>query len=79
MTAPADPDPLFGNTMRRLRKERGETQEELASRCTFSMGTWSKIERNRSNATWTNIREIIIDGFGITFVEFAKRSKRPND
>jgi transcriptional regulator with XRE-family HTH domain len=58
--------------MRRLREKRGATQEALANKCTFSIGTWSKIERNRSNATWTNIREIILDGFGLTFVEFAK-------
>lgn len=49
------PDPVLAVTLRRLRLERRITQEELAHAVGLTTGSYARIERARSNPTWTTV------------------------
>lgn len=42
---------LVGNKIRKIRKEKGITQEQLAYDCNFEKSTISRIEAGRANLT----------------------------
>jgi transcriptional regulator with XRE-family HTH domain len=71
VTTPADPDPALGATIRRLRKERGQTLESLAFKVGCSVSAWGRIERGQVNATWSNIRKAV-KALELTFTEFGQ-------
>jgi len=44
--------------VRRLRIERGDTQEDLAHRAGLTVAAFARIERGHANPTWTTVRRI---------------------
>ena len=49
---------LFAAHLAKLRKEKGLSQRELASRCDVDFGKISKIESNKANLTLTTLFEL---------------------
>jgi transcriptional regulator with XRE-family HTH domain len=58
VSAPTRPDPALALTLRRLRIERGDTQEDLAHRAGLTVAAFARIERGKANPTWTTVRRI---------------------
>jgi transcriptional regulator with XRE-family HTH domain len=58
MSAPAQADPVLAATLRRLRRERGDTQEDLAHRAGLTVAALARIERGHANPTWTTVTRI---------------------
>ena len=58
VSAPSQPDPALAATLRRMRVERGDTQEELAHRAGLTVAAFARIERGHANPTWTTVRRI---------------------
>jgi transcriptional regulator with XRE-family HTH domain len=54
--APADPN--LGPILRRFRKARGESQEDVAFGSDIAMGTISKIERGKMDPAFSTVRSI---------------------
>lgn len=63
-----DPDQTLAAELRRLRDERGLTQEALAFRANVTLSTLRRIERGQSNPTWTTLVRIA-NALAITPVE----------
>jgi transcriptional regulator with XRE-family HTH domain len=63
-------DRELGRAVRRLREERGLTQEELASRAGTTFGTVSRIESAKSAPAWWTVRKIA-DALGVSMAELA--------
>lgn len=51
-------DQSLAYTIRRLREERGFTQEDIAYAANLTSGTYGHIERGKTNPTWTTIKKI---------------------
>lgn len=49
------PDPTLATVLRRLRRERGLTQEMLAFKAHVTISALSRIERGLSNPVWTTV------------------------
>jgi transcriptional regulator with XRE-family HTH domain len=60
MSAPTKADADLAATIRRLRLERAETQEDLAHRAGLTVAAFARIERGHANPTWTTVRRIAI-------------------
>jgi transcriptional regulator with XRE-family HTH domain len=60
VSAPTQPDPALAATVRRMRVERGETQEDLAHRAGLTVAAFARIERGHANPTWTTVRRIAV-------------------
>jgi transcriptional regulator with XRE-family HTH domain len=58
VSAPIQADRALAVTLRRLRHERGETQEDLAHRAGLTVAAFARIERGHANPTWTTVRRI---------------------
>jgi transcriptional regulator with XRE-family HTH domain len=58
MSAPTQPDPALAATVRRLRVERGDTQEDMAHEAGLTVAAFARIERGHANPTWTTVRRI---------------------
>lgn len=58
MSAPMQADAALAATLRRLRLERGDTQEDLAHRAGLTVAAFARIERGHANPTWTTVRRI---------------------
>ncbi|MHB8241513.1 MAG: helix-turn-helix domain-containing protein [Solirubrobacteraceae bacterium] len=58
MSSPIQADAALAATFRRLRTERGETQEDLAHRAGLTVAAFARIERGHANPTWTTVRRI---------------------
>jgi transcriptional regulator with XRE-family HTH domain len=57
--APSTPaDPMLAAAVRRIRLDRGETQEDVAHNADLTVGAFGKIERGAINPTWTTVRKI---------------------
>jgi transcriptional regulator with XRE-family HTH domain len=52
------PDQTLASELRRLRAERGLTQEALAFRSNVTVSALARIERGLSNPTWTTLVRI---------------------
>jgi transcriptional regulator with XRE-family HTH domain len=63
-------DQALAFTIRRLREERGFTQEDIAYSANLTSGTYGHIERGRTNPTWTTIKKIAT-ALDITLTELA--------
>jgi transcriptional regulator with XRE-family HTH domain len=60
VSAPTQPDPALAATVRRMRVERGDTQEDLAHRAGLTVAAFARIERGHANPTWTTVRRIAV-------------------
>lgn len=58
MSAPVKADAALAATLRRLRTQRGETQEDLAHRAGITVAAYARIERGHANPTWTTVVRI---------------------
>jgi len=58
VSAPTQPDAALAATVRRMRVERGDTQEDLAHRAGLTVAAFARIERGHANPTWTTVRRI---------------------
>ncbi len=58
MSAPVKADAALAATLRGLRTQRGETQEDLAHRAGITVAAFARIERGHANPTWTTVVRI---------------------
>jgi transcriptional regulator with XRE-family HTH domain len=58
MPRPPAPDPTLAAVLRRLREERGLSQEVLAYRAGITSGSLGRIELAQSSPAWATIRQI---------------------
>lgn len=58
VSAPMQADAALAATLRRLRTERGYTQEDLAHRAGLTVAAFARIERGNANPTWTTVTRI---------------------
>jgi transcriptional regulator with XRE-family HTH domain len=63
---------LIGETLRRLRRERGLTLEELGKRAELGRGQLSRIENNKQEATLSTLAKIL-SCQGVSRREFFRR------
>ena len=63
---------LIGETLRRLRRERRLTLEELGERAGLGRGQLSRIENNKQEATFSTLAKIL-DCQGVSRREFFRR------
>jgi DNA-binding XRE family transcriptional regulator len=68
---PATVDPALATVIRRLRKERGVSQQTIASRAGITTGSYAKVENGLSNATWSSVRAIAA-AFDVSIGELAR-------
>jgi DNA-binding XRE family transcriptional regulator len=52
-------DPALAIALRRLRRERGHTQEELAHTAGITVAALTRIERGQTNPRWMTVRRVI--------------------
>jgi transcriptional regulator with XRE-family HTH domain len=52
------PDPALAVVLRRIREERGLTQEGLAFRAGITLGSYAQIELGNSAPAWSTVRRI---------------------
>lgn len=52
------PDQVLASTLRRLRLERNQTQEDLAYSAGITVAGLARIERGQANPRWTTVRSI---------------------
>jgi transcriptional regulator with XRE-family HTH domain len=64
----------LGKAIRRLREERGITQEGLAHEAGSTVATISSIERGRSNPNWGTV-ESIAGALGVSIADLAKAAE----
>jgi transcriptional regulator with XRE-family HTH domain len=62
----------LGETLRRLRKERGKTLEQVGKEARLGRGQLSRIENSRQEATLSTLAKIL-DAEGVTRREFFRR------
>jgi transcriptional regulator with XRE-family HTH domain len=72
-------DQSLAYTIRRLREERGFTQEDIAYAANLTSGTYGHIERGKTNPTWTTIKKIAqaLDISLADLAEAAEAADRP--
>jgi transcriptional regulator with XRE-family HTH domain len=64
------PDPNLAAALRRLRLERGTTQEALAYRSGITTGSLARIELGQASPAWATVRQIAA-ALEVTMVELA--------
>jgi transcriptional regulator with XRE-family HTH domain len=80
VSAPIPADRALAITLRRLRTERGDTQEDLAHRAGLTVAAFARIERGHANPTWTTVRRIAV-ALEITLAalgEAVERARAPS-
>ena len=70
------PDKALASTLRRLRLERNQTQEDLAYSAGITVAGLARIERGQANPRWTTVRSIA-SALDIGMGSWARRSKAP--
>jgi transcriptional regulator with XRE-family HTH domain len=75
MSAPVKADAALAATVRRLRTQRGETQEDLAHRAGITVAAFARIERGHANPTWTTVLRIAA-ALEITLPELGEAVER---
>jgi transcriptional regulator with XRE-family HTH domain len=73
MGQPADPD--LALLIKRLREERGISQEQLAFDAGITISTLSRIERGLNSPGWLTVRRITT-ALGLSLGEFAADLER---
>ena len=68
----AQPDQALATVIRRLRLERGMTQEELAFEANITVSTMNRAELGKNSPTWTTVL-CITAGLGVSLTELAAR------
>ena len=68
-------DPALAATLRRMRIERGDTQEDLAHRAGLTVAAFARIERGSANPTWTTVRRIAV-ALGVSLAALAEAVER---
>jgi transcriptional regulator with XRE-family HTH domain len=58
MPRPPAPDPVLAALLRRLREERGLSQEALAYQAGITAGSLGRIELAQSSPAWATVRQI---------------------
>jgi len=58
VSASVQPDSALADTLRQLRTERGDTQEDLAHKAGLTVAAFARIERGHANPTWTTVRRL---------------------
>jgi len=58
MPATDPADQALAATLRRLRRRRGQTQEDLAYDAGITVAALGRIERGRSNPAWTTVMKV---------------------
>ena len=66
---------IVGKNIRRIRKEKGLTQSELADRIHYNVGTISNIENNSFQTFSLEFLYVISKEFNLSFDEFFKEIK----
>jgi transcriptional regulator with XRE-family HTH domain len=69
------PDPQLSRALRRLRAERGISQEAVARRAELSTGAYAKIERGETSPAWTTVRQIAT-AYELTIAQLAAKVDR---
>jgi transcriptional regulator with XRE-family HTH domain len=64
------PDPDLAAALRRLRVERGTTQEALAHSSGLTTGSLARIELGQASPAWATVRQIA-EALGVSLVELA--------
>lgn len=64
-------DPALAAVLRRLRDQRGETQEDVAFESGLKPGTVSRIETGLMNPSWLVVRRVA-EALEISLVELAE-------
>jgi transcriptional regulator with XRE-family HTH domain len=75
MSAPSQTDPALAATVRRMRLERGDTQEDLAHKAGLTVAAFARIERGHANPTWTTVRRIA-DALEVSLTTLAEAVER---
>jgi transcriptional regulator with XRE-family HTH domain len=70
MHAPESTDQILASTLRRLRQERGYTQEALAHNAGLTVAAFARIERGVASPKWTTVMRII-GGLGVSLSELS--------
>jgi DNA-binding XRE family transcriptional regulator len=64
------PDPALADAIKRLRAEKGMTQEDLAHAAELTTAALARTERAEANPTWATVRRIA-RGLGVTMSELG--------
>lgn len=75
MPLPAEPQPALANAIRKLRGDRGLTQEDLAHEAAITTAALARIESGRVNPTWATVRRVA-GGLGVPLSELAALAER---
>ncbi len=70
MPRPPAADPALAAVLRRLREERGLSQEVLAYRAGITSGSLGRIELGQSSPAWATVRQIA-SALGVTMVDLS--------
>ncbi len=68
-------DRALATTLRSMRMESGETQEDLAHRAGLTVAAYARIERGHANPTWTTVRRIAV-ALGVTLSALGEAVER---
>jgi len=63
-------DQALAHTLRRLREERGQSQEDVAQSAGITLAALARIERGQTNPRWTTVRRIL-SALEITLTELG--------
>jgi len=69
------PDPALAAVLRRLRVERGTTQEALAHGSGITTGSLARIELGQASPAWTTVRQIAA-ALDVSLAEIAAAVER---
>jgi transcriptional regulator with XRE-family HTH domain len=73
---PTEPaDRALAEAIRRIREERGLTQEDAAHAAGLTVGSFARIERGRSTPAWTTVKRVAA-ALGLTAAELAREAER---
>jgi transcriptional regulator with XRE-family HTH domain len=53
------PDQTLASVLRRLRRDSGSTQEDVAHHAGITVAALARIERGQTNPKWTTVRRIV--------------------
>jgi transcriptional regulator with XRE-family HTH domain len=68
---PEQPDRVLATLLKRLREERGITQEQLAFDAGITASALSRIERGLNSPGWMTVKRIIA-ALDVTLIELAR-------